>query len=178
MASATRWASSQVVLVVENPPANARDVGDADLIRGLRRSPGGEQSTPLQHSCLQNPKDRGNGYLSKGFTALFHSVLAAGRWESHDDDNAVLWKLQDPEKGMRQRIAFLLSSQGMGWGGGAALPMKSRVSGSPEWPIISPSLLNLFPTLYSISCSKNIWDDGHCFFRSMSISWAVGKVTS
>ena len=72
MASATRWASSQVVLVVENPPANARDVGDADLIRGLRRSPGGEQSTPLQHSCLQNPKDRG------AWQATVHGV--AKRW--------------------------------------------------------------------------------------------------
>ena len=52
------WAS-QVVLVVKNLPANARDIRDADLIPVLRRSPGGGNSNPLQYSCLENPMDRG-----------------------------------------------------------------------------------------------------------------------
>ena len=39
-------------------PANARDVRDAGLITGLRRSPGGRHGNPLQYSCLQNPMDR------------------------------------------------------------------------------------------------------------------------
>ena len=42
--------------VVKNPPANA---GDAGLIPGLERSPGGENGNPLQCSCLGNPIDRG-----------------------------------------------------------------------------------------------------------------------
>ena len=52
------WAS-QVVLVVKNPPANAGDTEDASLISGSGRSPGGGSGNPLQHSCLENPMDRG-----------------------------------------------------------------------------------------------------------------------
>ena len=42
--------------VVKNPPAKAEDPG---LIPGLGRSPGGGHGNPLQHSCLENPTDRG-----------------------------------------------------------------------------------------------------------------------
>ena len=52
------WAS-QVALVVKKPAANAGDVRDAGSIPGLRRSPGGGHSNPLQYSCLENPTDRG-----------------------------------------------------------------------------------------------------------------------
>ena len=45
--------------VVKNLPANAGDVGDLDLIPGSERSPGRENGKPLQHSCLDNPMDRG-----------------------------------------------------------------------------------------------------------------------
>ena len=51
--------ASQEVLVVKNPPANARDVRIAGSIPGSRRSPGGEQGNPLQCSCLENSMDRG-----------------------------------------------------------------------------------------------------------------------
>ena len=37
---------------------NAGDTGDAASILGLGRSPGGENSNPLQHFCLGNLKDR------------------------------------------------------------------------------------------------------------------------
>ena len=43
----------------KEPPDNAGDVRDAGLIPGLGRSPGGGHGNPLQHSCLQNPMDRG-----------------------------------------------------------------------------------------------------------------------
>ena len=52
------WAS-QMVLVVKNPPANARDVRDVGSIPGLGRSPRGGHGYPLQYSCLENPMDRG-----------------------------------------------------------------------------------------------------------------------
>ena len=42
--------------VVKNPPANA---GDAGLIPGSGRPPGGGNGNPLQYSCLGNPTDRG-----------------------------------------------------------------------------------------------------------------------
>ena len=48
-----------MVLVVKNLPANAGDTREADLIPELGRSPGGGHGNPLQHSCLENPMDRG-----------------------------------------------------------------------------------------------------------------------
>ena len=41
---------------VKNPLTNA---GDAGLIPGSGRSPGGGNDNPLQYSCLENPTDRG-----------------------------------------------------------------------------------------------------------------------
>ena len=49
----------QVVLVVNNPLANAGDKGDLGSIPGSGRSPGGRHGNPLQHSCLENLMDRG-----------------------------------------------------------------------------------------------------------------------
>ena len=51
--------TSQVVLVVKNPPANAGDIRDMYSIPGLERSPGGGHGNPFQYSCLENPLDRG-----------------------------------------------------------------------------------------------------------------------
>ena len=51
--------SSQVALVVKNPPANAGDIRDMSSISELGRSPGGGHGNPLQYSCLENPMDRG-----------------------------------------------------------------------------------------------------------------------
>ena len=42
--------------VVKELPANA---GDGDLIPGLGRLSGQGNGNPLQHSCLENPIDRG-----------------------------------------------------------------------------------------------------------------------
>ena len=52
--------TSQVVLVVKNPPASEGDVKDSGSITGLGRSPGGGYGNPLQYSCLENPMDRGS----------------------------------------------------------------------------------------------------------------------
>ena len=45
--------------VVKNPPANVGNIRDGDLIPGSGSSPGGGQGSPLQHSYLENPMDRG-----------------------------------------------------------------------------------------------------------------------
>ena len=50
---------SQVVLLIENLPANARDIRDVSLILGSGKIPGGGHGNPLQCSCLENPMDRG-----------------------------------------------------------------------------------------------------------------------
>ena len=51
--------ASQVLLVVNNPPANAGDIRDLGSIPRLGRSPGGGHGNPLQYSCLEKPMDRG-----------------------------------------------------------------------------------------------------------------------
>ena len=51
------WAY-QVVLKVENLPANARDARASSSVPGLGRSLGGGHGNPLQCSCLENPMDR------------------------------------------------------------------------------------------------------------------------
>ena len=48
-----------MVLVVKNLPANAGDIRDVGLIPGSGRSLEGGHGNPLQHSCLEIPKDRG-----------------------------------------------------------------------------------------------------------------------
>ena len=58
-ASYEKHGASQMVLLVKNPPANAREVRDACRSPGLGRSPGDEHGNPLQYSCLENPMDRG-----------------------------------------------------------------------------------------------------------------------
>ena len=45
--------------MINNPFANAEDLGDAGLILGLGRSPGEGNGNPLQYSCLENSTDRG-----------------------------------------------------------------------------------------------------------------------
>ena len=49
---------TNVVLEVKNPPANAGDVRDLDLIPGSGRAPGEGNGNPLQYFCLKNPMGR------------------------------------------------------------------------------------------------------------------------
>ena len=52
--------STQVVLVVNNPPANVGDSKEVGLIPGSGRFPGGENGNPLQYSCLGNSMNKGD----------------------------------------------------------------------------------------------------------------------
>ena len=52
------WAS-QVSLMLKNLPPSAGDVRGMGSIPGLGRSCGGGPGNPLQHSCLENPVDKG-----------------------------------------------------------------------------------------------------------------------
>ena len=66
-----------VALVVKNPPANTDNTGDAGLIPGSGRSPGGGRGNPLQCSSLGSPKERGAGRttvhgVTEGRTRLTH----------------------------------------------------------------------------------------------------------
>ena len=52
-----------MVTVINNTPANAGGIRDMGLIPGLGRSPGGGHGSPLQCSCLENPRDRGESQV-------------------------------------------------------------------------------------------------------------------
>ena len=43
----------------KNPPVNIGDIRDVGSIPGLERFPRGGHGNPPQHSCLENPMDRG-----------------------------------------------------------------------------------------------------------------------
>ena len=65
--------------MVENPPANARDIRGMGLIPGSGRSSGGRHGNLLQYSCLENPMDRGAWRntaheAAKSWTRLRHMV--------------------------------------------------------------------------------------------------------
>ena len=56
------------MLVIKNPPANARDARDKSSVPGSGRSPGVGNDIPLQYSCLENSMDRG------AWKAIVHGV--------------------------------------------------------------------------------------------------------
>ena len=68
--------------VVKNSPTNA---GDAGLIPGWGRSPGGGNGNPLQYSYLGNPMDRG----------AWRATVPGVTKES--DETELLSKIQDPQ---------------------------------------------------------------------------------
>ena len=70
------YGTSQVVLVVKNPPANAGDVRDSGLILGSGRSTGEGNGNPFQYSCLGNPMDRGTWW------ATLHRITESERTEA------------------------------------------------------------------------------------------------
>ena len=53
------WSNGKVALMVKNLSANAEDIRDVGSIPGSGSTPGRGHGNPLQHSCLENPKDRG-----------------------------------------------------------------------------------------------------------------------
>ena len=65
--------TSQVVLMVKNPPANVRGIKDVGSIPGSGRSPGEGNGNPLQYSCLKNPMDRG------AWQATVHGITRVGQ---------------------------------------------------------------------------------------------------
>ena len=81
------WAS-QVLLVVKNPPANARDAKDAGSVSGLGRYPAIGKGNPLQYSCLENFMDRG------ALWATVQGVLQS-RIQLHTAHSTVVGKLRE-----------------------------------------------------------------------------------
>ena len=59
--------------VVKNLPANAGDTGDAGLIPGWRRFPGGGHGNLLRYFCLENPVDKGAWWAAVHRVAKSHT---------------------------------------------------------------------------------------------------------
>ena len=76
-----------MVLVVKDLSANAGDVRDEGLIPGSGRCPRGGRGNPLQHSCLENPMDRGAGRVTVHRVAKIEHNLSdwACTWEVFHD---------------------------------------------------------------------------------------------
>ena len=55
--------------MVQDPPASAGDINDAGSTPGSGISSGGGHGNLFQHSCLENPMDRG------AWQALVHGVV-------------------------------------------------------------------------------------------------------
>ena len=71
----TLW-TSQVALVVKNPPASAGDTRDMGSIPGSGRSARVGNGNSLQYSCLENSMDRGS------WQATVHRVAKSQTWRS------------------------------------------------------------------------------------------------
>ena len=85
--STSTWGPSQVVLVVKNLVANARDVRDAGSILGSGRSSRGGHGNPLQYSCPENLMDKGamwaTGHrVARNWTRL-KRLSTHATWEAH-----------------------------------------------------------------------------------------------
>ena len=71
--------------MVKNPPVNGRDTGDAGSVPELGRSLGVGNGKPLQHSCLENPMDRGTWWatvhgVTKSWTLLGNWICTHARF--------------------------------------------------------------------------------------------------
>ena len=63
-----------MTLVIKNLPASAEDLRGVGSIPGSGRSPGGGHGDPLQHSCLEKPRDGG------AWRAPVHRAAKSCKW--------------------------------------------------------------------------------------------------
>ena len=110
---------------------NAGAAGDAGSIPGSGRSPGGGRINPLQHSCLENPMDRGAWWaivhrITKSETQLkqlsMHACRVGSTWLQGGQavSQSLWWVLQDSPPTLLQAqvpaplAGYMTHSQGRG----------------------------------------------------------------
>ena len=79
------------MLVIKNPPANARDARDKSSVPGSGRSPGVGNDIPLQYSCLENSMDRGAWWatvhgVAKSQITTEHTCLKVTNFPTHSTE--------------------------------------------------------------------------------------------
>ena len=94
----------QVVLVVNNPAANAGDTRDTSSISGSGRSPGEGNGNPLQYSCLEDPTDRG------AWWATVHGVTKSWTRLSHFTFTFIMVQLSHPYMTTGKTIALTVQT--------------------------------------------------------------------
>ena len=72
---------------VNNPLDKPGKAGEVGTIPGWGRSPGGENGSPLQSSCLENPMDRG------AWRVTVHGVTESWTRLSHKQQQNKLYKM-------------------------------------------------------------------------------------
>ena len=83
--------------MVNNLPTNAGDSGDAGLIPGLGRSPGGGNGNLLQYSCQENPVDRGAWQATvRGVAKSWTSLSNIAHTQTHTNQNIEAYFLKLP----------------------------------------------------------------------------------
>ena len=92
--------------VVKNLLANA---GDAGLIPGSGRSPGGGNDNPLQYSCLENPMDR------RAWWAVVHGVRKEVDTTERLNSNSMLTAIVRSLL-QRQNMSFSTNAVSSRWG--------------------------------------------------------------
>ena len=132
---------------VKNPPANARDKGDAGLIPGLGRSPGEGNGYPLQCSCLENPMNRG------AWQATIHRVAKSRTVLSNSTPMCNTQWVIEIEEGIKQILVFRIyhsdwSSQERMW-----VPCCFSLSMSPSFILqeFHPSSSTSCPCFYLLT---------------------------
>ena len=95
--------TSQVALVVKNPPANAGDMRDVNSTPGSERYPGGGYGNPLQY-CLKNPLERG------AWWATVHRVSKSWTWPKWLSLHAYKDVMVHSRTGLGHILPYLVSS--------------------------------------------------------------------
>ena len=86
--------TSQEVLVVKNPPANAGDGRDSDSVPGRGGPPGGGHGNPRQYSCLENPMDRGTCHTQLKWLCVNAHITAIHKYYNRGVIRGWPWKFQ------------------------------------------------------------------------------------
>ena len=80
--------TSQVALVVKNPPANTGHARDTGSIPGSGRASRVGSSNPLQYSCLENSMDREAWWAIHGVAKIRHYCTHTHiHTQTHPDDS-------------------------------------------------------------------------------------------
>ena len=119
------YGASQVVLMVKNLPANAAGIRDAGSIPGLGRSPGEENGTTPQYSCLENSMSRGAWWATvqgatKSWTGLSTQRMETGKFGTCFPVNKTV-VITTPNSPSPPKIVFSSLAACQLWVGGAML---------------------------------------------------------